>query len=80
MRQIASDGDYMDKYEILVRGHLDIRRADCFEGLKMSLLPGGETLLSGLLRDQAELHAILSQIRDMGIELISVKQTGKTSV
>lgn len=67
----------MDYYEITVQGHLDARRADCFEDLELKLLPDGVTLITGLLRDQAELHAMLSRIRDMGIVLISVKLVKK---
>jgi hypothetical protein len=67
----------MDHYEITVQGHLDARRAECFEGLELRLLEGGGTLMSGLLRDQAELHAMLSRIRDMGITLVSVRLVGK---
>ncbi|MGE5550620.1 MAG: hypothetical protein ACM3ZC_08820 [Bacteroidota bacterium] len=67
----------MDYYEIIVQGHLDARRAECFEGLDLKLLPNGETLIAGPLRDQAELHAMLSRIRDMGITLVAVKQVKK---
>lgn len=63
----------MDYYEITVRCHLDARRAECFEGLELTLLPDGGTLMAGPLRDQAELHAMLNRIRDMGIALISVR-------
>jgi hypothetical protein len=63
----------MDYCEIAVRGHLDARRAECFEGLELTLLPDGGTLMAGPLRDQAELHALLSRIRDLGIALISVR-------
>ena len=69
----------MDYYEIIVQGHLDARRADCFEGLELKLLPDGVTLITGLLRDQAELHAMLSRIRDMGITLVAVKLIGRDS-
>ncbi len=63
----------MDYYEITVQGHLDARRAECFEGLELRLLPDGGTLIAGFLRDQAELHAMLSRIRDMGVTLVAVK-------
>lgn len=66
----------MDYCEIIVRGQLDVRRAECFEGLELRLLPGGRTMIAGLLRDQAELHAMLSRIRDMGITLVSVRLSG----
>lgn len=69
----------MDYYEITVQGHLNARRAECFEGLEIRLLPDGRTLLAGSLRDQAELHAMLSRIRDMGITLVSVKMVKQGS-
>jgi hypothetical protein len=61
-------------YEIRLRGHLDERRAWQFEGLAMTLLPEGETLLRGPVVDQAALHGILSRIRDMGMPLIYVQR------
>ena len=67
-------GDKIAVYEIRLRGHLDERRAWQFEGLTMTLLPEGETLLCGPLLDQAALHGILSRIRDMGVPLIYVRR------
>jgi len=61
-------------YEIRFRGHLDVRRAQMFEGLEMAQEPDGETVLTGPVIDQAALHGILNRIRDMGVPLLSVKQ------
>jgi hypothetical protein len=61
-------------YEIRFWGHLDLRRAEMFEGLEMVREPGGETVLTGPVLDQAALHGILSRIRDLGVPLLSVKQ------
>jgi hypothetical protein len=61
-------------YEIRFRGHLDARRAQMFEGLEMAQEPGGETVLTGSVIDQAALHGILSRIRDLGVPLLSVKR------
>ena len=61
-------------YTIRLQGHLDARRARQFAGLTMTLLPAGETLLTGSIADQAALHGILARIRDLGIPLIEVKQ------
>lgn len=66
--------EHHDIYEIKVKGHLDNRWAQRFEGLAMTLLPGGETLLSGPLPDQAALHSVLSRIRDLGVPLLLVRQ------
>ena len=60
-------------YEIRLQGHLDERRLRRFEGLTATLLPNGETVLTGPITDQAALHGILGRIRDMGIPLLEVR-------
>ena len=59
-------------FEIKIRGHLDQRWSDWFAGLQLTNLEGDESLLSGLLPDQAALHGLLEYIRDLNLILISV--------
>jgi hypothetical protein len=61
-------------YEIRFKGHLSSYRTQGFEGLEMVQGPGGETVLTGPVIDQAGLHGILSRIRDLGVPLLSVKR------
>ena len=61
------------RYEIRVRGHLDGRWADWFEGLTFTHESDGTTLLEGPLIDQAALHGVLNKIRDLGLPMISVR-------
>ena len=59
-------------YEIRVRGHLDARWANQFEGLTITLEENGDTLLTGPVVDQAALHGLLKKVRDLGLSLVSV--------
>ena len=59
-------------YEIRLKGHLDDRWADRFEGLAITLEEDGNTLLTGLVIDQAALHGLLKKVRDLGMPLVSV--------
>lgn len=65
----AKENEY---YEILIRGQLDNHWSAWFEGLKLSPLENGETLIAGPVQDQAALHGILAKIRDLDLHLISV--------
>ena len=59
-------------YEIKVKGHLDQRWSDWFEGLTLAQLEGDVTQLSGLLPDQAAIYGLLERIRDLNVTLLSV--------
>jgi hypothetical protein len=61
-----------EHYEIRIKGHLDNRWADWFEGLTITTLDNGETLLTGPVVDQAALHGLLRKVRDLGMPLLSV--------
>jgi hypothetical protein len=63
-------------YEIRIRGHLDDRWANWFDGLTITREEDGETLLSGPVADQAALHGLLRTVRDLGLPLVSVVQVG----
>ncbi len=64
-----------DIYEIRVRGHLDRRWEQYFEGLKIEWLENGETRLCGEIVDQATLHSLLTRIRDLGLTLLLVRRS-----
>ena len=64
--------DEPERYEIRLKGHLDDRWADWFEGLTITREANGETLLAGPVVDQAALHGLLKKVRDLGMSLISI--------
>jgi hypothetical protein len=61
-------------YEIRIQGRLDPRWTARFDGLSIRHDVDGTTVLSGLVTDQAALHGLLSQIRDLALPLIGVTQ------
>jgi len=61
-------------YQIRVKGLLSSEWSDFFDGLTVSAQPDDETLLCGLVADQAALHGVLAKVRDMGLPLLSVKR------
>lgn len=61
-------------YEIRLKGHLDDKWTDWFEGLTFTREINGTTILTGPVADQAALHGHLRKVRDLGLPLISVFQ------
>ncbi len=72
----------LQTYQIRLRGHLDQRWAVRFEAFKIEheLTPDGQpiTVMTGPVIDQSALYGIISQLRDLGIELISVQPLENT--
>lgn len=64
-----------DIYHIRVKGGLDEKWADWFEGFVMASRDTGETLLSGAVQDQAALHGALAKIHSLGLPLLLVART-----
>ncbi len=62
-------------YQIRVKGYLDPERSNWFDGLAITHTTTGETLLSGPILDQAELHGVLLKIRDLGLPLLEAKRS-----
>ena len=61
------------RYRLVVRGELDARYACLFEGMEMERV-GGTTVVTGVVRDQAELHGFIERIEELGLELVEVRQ------
>jgi len=72
-----SDTNQLTVYQIRIKGHLGQQwMNNWFEGLTITLEEDGDTLLTGLVVDQAALHGILKKIRDLGMPLLSVNSVG----
>jgi hypothetical protein len=62
------------RYEIRLAGRIEQRWAAWFDGLTLSHLSDGTTVLSGPVVDQSALHGLLQKVRDLGLQLVSVAQ------
>jgi hypothetical protein len=61
-------------YQIRVKGNLDRKWSDWFDGFTIVPQANDETLLTGPVADQAALHGLLSKIRDLGLPLLLVRR------
>ncbi|HZG58747.1 hypothetical protein [Paenibacillus sp.] len=69
----AEDRQKHDHYEIRVKGHLDARWVERFEGFRFIHEDDGTTVMAGPVVDQAALHGLLRGVRDLGLPLVSVQ-------
>jgi len=72
-----TDGREFDRqtvYQIRVKGNLDQKWSDWFDGFTITPQAGGATLLIGPVADQSALHGLLAKIRDLGLPLLSVQR------
>ncbi len=63
------------RWQVRVRSaaHLDYWITDCFSGLKFEHLNDGTTVLSGKLTDLPAVYGLVLQLRDGGVDLLSLQ-------
>jgi len=67
-----------NKMKIKIKGHLDKKWKDWFDGMEINY-EGENTVLIGIVEDEAKIHGILNQIRDLNIKLISINPAEETN-
>jgi hypothetical protein len=60
-------------YRLVIDGELDDRFAYLFNGMTLSQVEG-TTVLSGQVRDEAQLYGFIERIAELGLELLSVQR------
>ena len=65
-------------YELVIRGELDARYGYLFEGMRMEHV-AGTTVLTGRVRDQAQLYGFIGRMEELGLELLSLQKTNEDS-
>lgn len=66
--------DTPTRYEIQIKGHLSAAWVDYFNDTTITQIETNTTQFTCMLADQADLHALLRKIRDLGLELISIQR------
>jgi hypothetical protein len=62
----------MQHIEIRIKGKIEERWSVWFEDLKISYTEQNETVLTGPVRDQAELYGLIAKLRDLNLSLRSL--------
>ena len=69
----------MQNVEIHIRGKISQDWEDWFGGLKITHQTDGCTVLRGSVRDQSALYGLLSQLSNLGVQLISVSSESENN-
>jgi len=62
----------MQNVEIRVKGQIDENWSEWFDDLTITYTDQDETILTGLIVDQAALYGLIAKLRDLGLPLVSV--------
>ena len=71
---MESEHERLEVYQIVVKGHLDREWSEWFDGLTITTVDTGETILTGPVVDQTALHGVLIKIRDLGLPLLRLSR------
>lgn len=63
-----------ERYEIHIKGHLSANWSDWFDGLSVTNLEQGESLITGPIPDQAALHGLLARVYALNLTLLGVRR------
>jgi hypothetical protein len=61
------------QYEFRIRGHLGAKMLRAFPALR-ARIRGGDTVLTGLLPDQAALYGVIARVEALGLELLELRR------
>jgi len=61
------------RYEVRVTGRLSERAQDAFAGMDVAEVTA-ETVISGVVHEDDQLHELLEVVQSLGLHLVSVEQ------
>ena len=65
------------RYRIVLRGRLSERFESAFDGMTLEHGPN-RTVLTGDVRDQAQLYGLIDRLQEFGIELLAVEPADRS--
>lgn len=69
----------MQLVTIRIKGEIDQSWSEWFEGFKIEHCEPDETVLVGLVEDQAAFYGLIGKLRDLGVQLKSVSSIPQTT-
>jgi hypothetical protein len=57
---------------IRIKGEIDKSWSECFDGFELKHWGTNETILTGLVEDQAAFYGLIGKLRDLGLQLLEV--------
>jgi len=69
----------MQDVEIIIKGRIDTHWSEWLAGLEIAHIGQDQSQLSGSIADQATLYGILTKLRDLDLNLLSVEITEKVN-
>jgi len=67
-------------YRIQVKGHLPAGWSEWLGPFEITCEPDGNTILTGPIRDQAELYGLVAKLQNLGLTLISINQVSESKI
>lgn len=59
--------------EMRIKGRMDENWSKWFNDFQVTYSEADETILTGMVPDQAALYGLISKLRDLGIQLLAIK-------
>ncbi len=70
----------MQLVTIRIKGKIDQSWSDWFEGFKLTHQGSDDTILSGVVSDQAAFYGLIGKLRDLGLELSEVSSVEQPEI
>ena len=71
-------GEKVQHVEVHIKGHIDRDWSDWMSGLVITHTSRGDTVLSGMVRDQTTLDGLLDKLAGLGLQLSLLRSTDQS--